>query len=109
MWSARQATEKEPSLPTVALAVGAHCQPVSCPERSISTVAPLSERGAEPVNVTWLLRNAEAAVTIVIPLPLALTLPLPGCDDGEFVVLLDPLGASPPPPEKATPAAGSDS
>jgi hypothetical protein len=48
-------------------------------------------------------------VKIVIPLPLALTLPLPGCDcaAGEFVELVDPLGASPPPPEEAMPAAGS--
>jgi hypothetical protein len=47
-------------------------------------------------------------VKIVIPLPLALTVPFPGCDcvPGDVVELLDPLGARPPPPEEAMPAAG---
>jgi hypothetical protein len=71
-------------------------------------MAPASDPGALPLNVTWLRRSAEARVCTIIPLPLAETMPLPGWTLAWVDPLpLDPLPVTPPPPVLAIAAAGS--
>ncbi len=48
MWLVAQVAVNEPSGATTALTVGAHCQPVWLPSRSISTVWPESLDEAAP-------------------------------------------------------------
>ena len=78
MWLVRQMAVNVPSCLMRAWVVGAQAQPVSCPRRSISTMAPASFAGALPLKRSWLRSTAEARLASEMPLPLVLTITFAG-------------------------------
>ncbi len=101
MWSVCQVTLKLPSVATVVLTVGAHCQPVWWPRRSISIVLPAAPE-VVPEKFRPLRSIVAALVLSVIPSPDALTGPLVEAL-GVLPLPVEVLEAEPEPPSPAPP------